>query len=125
MLPVNTMIFLMKFHLKGPPCCRKSYEELCIRRIDRIEITIITFSENAAVQQLTREPFLPVDTAAGTATGPGTASAPADYIFEPGKEAIVQELIPKSLKIQFYKALLDSFVAENGARMTAMQEAIR
>jgi len=89
---------------------------------DRIEI-IYNHFKNAAVQQLTREPFLPVDTAAGTATGPGTASAPADYIFEPGKEAIVQELIPKSLKIQFYKALLDSFVAENGARMTAMHKA--
>lgn len=85
---------------------------------DRIEL-IYNHFRNAAVQQLTREPFLPVETAAGTET----ASAPADYIYEPGKEAIVKELIPKSLKIQFYKALLDSFVAENGARMTAMHKA--
>jgi F-type H+-transporting ATPase subunit gamma len=87
---------------------------------DRIEI-IYNHFKNAAVQQLTREPFLPVETVSGT--GSGTASVPADYIYEPGKEEIVKELIPKSLKIQFYKALLDSFVAENGARMTAMHKA--
>ncbi len=87
---------------------------------DRIEI-IYNHFKNAAVQQLTREPFLPVETVSGTGSGP--ASVSADYIYEPGKEAIVQELIPKSLKIQFYKALLDSFVAENGARMTAMHKA--
>jgi F-type H+-transporting ATPase subunit gamma len=46
-----------------------------------------------------------------------------DYIFEPGKKEIVQDLIPKSLKIQFYKALLDSFASEHGARMTAMHQA--
>ena len=85
---------------------------------DRIEI-IYNHFKNAAVQQLTREQFLPVETVAGTAI----ATVPADYIYEPGKEEIVKELIPKSLKIQFYKALLDSFVAENGARMTAMHKA--
>jgi F-type H+-transporting ATPase subunit gamma len=85
---------------------------------DRIEI-IYNHFKNAAVQQLTREQFLPVETVPGKAT----ATAPADYIYEPGEEEIVQELIPKSLKIQFYKALLDSFVAENGARMTAMHKA--
>ncbi len=50
-------------------------------------------------------------------------TAPTDYIYEPDKEEIIQELIPKSLKIQFYKAVLDSFVAEHGARMTAMHKA--
>ena len=50
-------------------------------------------------------------------------TAPADYIYEPDKEEIIKELIPKSLKIQFYKAVLDSFVAEHGARMTAMHKA--
>jgi len=52
-----------------------------------------------------------------------TELPPVDYIYEPGKEEIVKELIPKSLKIQFYKAVLDSFVAEHGARMTAMHKA--
>ena len=46
-----------------------------------------------------------------------------DYIFEPSKEYIVQELIPRSLKLQFYKAILDSHASEHGARMTAMHKA--
>ena len=46
-----------------------------------------------------------------------------DYIFEPTKEYIVQELIPRSLKIQFYEAILESLAAEHGARMTAMHKA--
>ena len=46
-----------------------------------------------------------------------------DYIFEPTKEYIVKELIPKSLKIQFYEAILESLAAEHGARMTAMYKA--
>jgi F-type H+-transporting ATPase subunit gamma len=75
--------------------------------------------KNAAVQNLTNEVFLPVQTLPS-----GNVKATAtDYIYEPDKEEIVQELIPKSLKIQFYKAVLDSFVAEHGARMTAMHKA--
>ena len=46
-----------------------------------------------------------------------------DYIFEPTKEYIVKELMPRSLKLQFYKALLDSHASEHGARMTAMHKA--
>ncbi|MBI9036101.1 MAG: F0F1 ATP synthase subunit gamma, partial [Bacteroidales bacterium] len=46
-----------------------------------------------------------------------------DYLFEPGKEEIVTELIPKSLKIQLYKTILDSIASEHGARMTAMHAA--
>ena len=85
---------------------------------DRVEIIYNQF-KNAAVQNLTDEPFLPVETvSAGKMELP-----PVDYIYEPGKEEIVRELIPKSLKIQFYKAVLDSFVAEHGARMTAMHKA--
>lgn len=85
---------------------------------DRVDI-IYNHFKNAAVQILTNEVFLPVDTASGT----GKIQTPVDYIYEPDKESIVKELIPKSLKIQFYKAVLDSFVAENGARMTAMHKA--
>jgi F-type H+-transporting ATPase subunit gamma len=85
---------------------------------DRVEV-IYNHFKNAAVQQLTNEVFLPVETTSGN----GKTSAPVDYIYEPDKESIVKELIPKSLKIQFYKAVLDSFVAENGARMTAMHKA--
>ncbi len=85
---------------------------------NRIEI-IYNHFRNAAVQQLTREVFLPVESAPLT----GKTSVPADYIYEPDREAIIKELIPKSLKIQFYKAVLDSYVSENGARMTAMHMA--
>jgi len=85
---------------------------------DRVELVYNHF-KNAAVQQLTTERFLPVESAASQ----DKKSLPADYIYEPDKESIIRELIPKSLKIQFYKAVLDSFVAENGARMTAMHKA--
>lgn len=85
---------------------------------DKVQI-IYNHFKNAAVQQLTNEVFLPVE----TAQTDGEPSVPVDYIYEPDKESIVKELIPKSLKIQFYKAVLDSFVAENGARMTAMHKA--
>jgi F-type H+-transporting ATPase subunit gamma len=85
---------------------------------DKIELIYNRF-KNAAVQQLTNEVFLPVS----AAPEKGKTCMPADYIYEPDKEAIVKELIPKWLKIQFYKAVLDSFVSENGARMTAMHKA--
>jgi len=85
---------------------------------DRVELIYNQF-KNAAVQNLTNEVFLPVETVpAGK-----VKNSPVDYIYEPGKEEIIKELIPKSLKIQFYKAVLDSFVAEHGARMTAMHKA--
>jgi F-type H+-transporting ATPase subunit gamma len=87
------------------------------KRFDRIEIVYNQF-KNAAVQNLTEEAFLPVAAAPGK-----VKTVPVDYIYEPGKEEIVKDLIPKSLKIQFNKAVLDSFVAEHGARMTAMHKA--
>jgi F-type H+-transporting ATPase subunit gamma len=87
-------------------------------KFDKVEIIYNQF-KNAAVQNLTVEEFLPVET-----TGEEKKSGPnIDYIYEPTREEIVQELIPKSLKIQFYKAVLDSWVAEHGARMTAMHKA--
>jgi F-type H+-transporting ATPase subunit gamma len=85
---------------------------------DRVEFIYNQF-KNAAVQNMTNELFLPVESVpAGK-----TKSVPVDYIYEPSKEDIIKELIPKSLRIQFYKAILDSFVAEHGARMTAMHKA--
>ncbi len=88
------------------------------KEYDRIDIVYNQF-KNAAVQNLTVEPFLPV-------TGNPKASETqevVDYIYEPDQEAIVKDLIPKSLNKQFYKAVLDSYVAEHGARMTAMHKA--
>jgi len=96
----------------------KVMEAFTTGEYDRVELVYNHF-KNAAVQQLTREVFLPVESVQEEVKG----SANADYIYEPGKEEIIRELIPKSLKIQFYKAVLDSYVAENGARMTAMHKA--
>jgi F-type H+-transporting ATPase subunit gamma len=85
---------------------------------DRVELVYNQF-KNAAVQRLTSELFLPVANVADEKA----KSVPVDYIYEPTKEEIILELIPKSLKIHFYKAVLDSYVAEHGARMTAMHKA--
>ena len=85
---------------------------------DRVELIYNQF-KNAAVQNLTNEVFLPVQT---IPIGK-VKITPVDYIYEPSQEEIVKELIPKSLRIQFYKAVLDSFVAEHGARMTSMHKA--
>jgi F-type H+-transporting ATPase subunit gamma len=80
---------------------------------------------NAAVQKITVEQFLPIEApkADPSTTSVQPASAKVDYIFEPSQEELVKDLIPKTLKIQFYKALLDSFASEHGARMTAMHQA--
>lgn len=88
------------------------------KEYDRIEIVYNQF-RNAAVQKLTEEVYLPVSTAPAGKAG----SVVTDYIYEPDQVSIVSELIPKTLRIQLYKALLDSFAAEHGARMTAMHQA--
>ena len=86
-------------------------------KFDRVELVYNQF-KNAAVQIQTTEQFLPVE------LGDDTSSKNnADYIFEPSKEYIVKVLIPRILRIQFYKAIIDSFVAEHGARLTAMHKA--
>ena len=74
--------------------------------------------KNAASQQLVAEQFLPV-----VSQNEVTGNSQSDYIFEPQKEKILDELIPRTLKVQLYKALLDSNAAEHGARMTAMHKA--
>jgi F-type H+-transporting ATPase subunit gamma len=89
-----------------------------LKEYDRIDLIYNQF-KNAAVQNLTNESFLPVE----TIPQGKIKTTPVDYIYEPTKEEIIKDLIPKSLKIQFYKAVLDSFVAEHGARMTSMHKA--
>ena len=73
---------------------------------------------NAASQDVKAEQFLPI-----VSPVLKNNETIGDYIFEPSKEEIVADLIPKSLKIQFFKALLDSNASEHGARMTAMHKA--
>lgn len=83
---------------------------------DRVELVYNQF-KNAATQILTNEVFLPIEMKSG---GNGKK---IDYIFEPGKVSILQELIPRSLKTQLYRAILDSHASEHGARMVAMDKA--
>jgi F-type H+-transporting ATPase subunit gamma len=86
--------------------------------IDKVILVYNKF-KNAAVQELVAEQFLPIV----SNTNSNANSTATEYILEPSKTEIVEDLIPKSLKIQFYKALLDSFASEHGARMTAMHKA--
>ncbi len=83
---------------------------------DRVELVYNSF-KNAGVQLLTTEQFLPVK------HDEESAQTQTDYIYEPSEQAIIEDLIPKSLKTQFFKAMLDSFASEHGARMTAMHKA--
>lgn len=87
---------------------------------DRVEVVYNHF-RNAAVQYLYTEQLLPLPrNGEATPKNPGTK---VDFILEPSQEQIVSELIPKSVKIQLYKAILDSHASEHGARMTAMDKA--
>jgi len=85
-------------------------------RFDKVVLVYNQF-KNAASQLLMAETFLPIQPPTEQSTTIG------DYIFEPQKEEIVADLIPKSLKIQLFKAVLDSHASEHGARMTAMHKA--
>ena len=84
---------------------------------DKVEIIYNEF-KNAATQEVVTQQFIPVVSEESEDVGVN-----ANYIFEPSKASIVVDLIPKSLKIQFYKSLLDSHASEHGARMTAMHKA--
>lgn len=93
------------------------------KKYDRVQLVYNQF-KNAAVQRLVIEQYLPI---LPMAPVPKASTEKhlikANYIFEPDQETIIQLLIPKSLRIQLYKSLLDSFASEQGARMTAMQKA--
>lgn len=87
---------------------------------DKIEFFYNKF-KNAAVQIVTNEPFLPIESPEKKDNK--RHKFLKNYIFEPGPEKIITEILPLSLKSQVYKILLDSITAENGARMTAMHKA--
>src|SRR5690606_30147726 len=92
-------------------------DEFRAGKYDKVEIVYNEF-KNVATQILRAEQYLPVL--------PPTSDKSAqqiDYIYQPDQEEIISGLIPKSLKVQLFKALLDSNAAENGARMTAMDKA--
>ncbi len=90
---------------------------------DVVEVIYNEF-KNAAMQIVRTEQMLPIVAAeAPTGSLPGSPAAAINYIFEPSEVEIVTELIPKTIKIQLYKAVLDSNASEHGARMTAMDKA--
>lgn len=91
-------------------------------KYDKIEIVYNQF-KNAAIQIQRTEQFLPVPKAEAPKTKAGAVNSSYDFIFEPSKEQIIKDLIPKTLKVQLFKAVLDSIASEHGARMTAMHKA--
>ncbi|WP_375325951.1 ATP synthase F1 subunit gamma [Flagellimonas sp. GZD32] len=90
-------------------------EQFTSGQYDKIDLVYNKF-KNAATQIVMTEKFLPISVE-------GESNGASDYIFEPSKAEIVEQLIPKSLKTQLYKAIRDSFASEHGARMTAMHKA--
>lgn len=116
-LPHNGSELLDKVNFDAAaPFMQKVINAFLIEEFDKVVIVYNQF-RNAAVQIAMEEQLLPVVQSEGTQT------AKADYIFEPGQDYMVNELIPRSIKTQFYKALLDSIASEHGARMTAMHKA--
>jgi len=87
------------------------------KEVDAVELIFSEF-KNAATQRFIAEQFLPVQKVSKT-----QGQKNADFIFEPGKEVLITELMPKILNTQLYKAVLDANASEHGARMTAMDKA--
>jgi len=81
-------------------------------------ILVYNHFKNAATQIITKEQFLPI-----SENTDNNVSTSGDYIFEPNRERILEELIPKTLSIQLFKSISDSIAGEHGARMTAMHKA--
>ncbi len=89
---------------------------------DKIEVVYNQF-KNAGIQITTAEQFLPIAKIPVKKKDLQMKTVHNDFIFEPTKEEIIKELIPKSLKVQLFKAILDSVASEHGARMTSMHKA--
>ena len=88
------------------------------KEYDRIELVYSQF-KNAGTQTFVTEPYLPIPKVAGTDDNKKSV----DFIFEPDMETLINELMPKILSTQVYKAVLDANASEHGARMTAMDKA--
>ena len=91
------------------------------KKYDKIVFVYNQF-KNAATQVLVTEQFLPFVSQKPTANSQQPGSE-VDYIYQPNKEELLSVMIPKSLKLQVYKILLDSFASEQGARMISMTQA--
>ncbi len=100
---------------------RQAAEDIMTSYVDgKYDVVEIVFNEfkNVATQVIRVEQFLPI-----VEKEVNDTTVKGDYIFEPSEEEIIKELIPKSLKIQLYRAVLESNASEHGARMTAMDKA--
>jgi F-type H+-transporting ATPase subunit gamma len=117
-LPSNlSELFNQLAYANVEPVAQEIMNAYSNKQFDKV-ILIYNQFKNAAVQFTTEEQFLPIAPPKDAVKGSNI-----DYIYEPSKEAIIEDIIPRSLKTQFYKALLDSFASEHGARMTAMHKA--
>ena len=96
-------------------------EKFLNNEYDAVDLIYNRF-KNAATQVLSNEKFLPV-TPEEVKVNKTKSKSDVDYVYEPDKIQIIIELIPKILKLRFHRALLDSYAAEHGARMTAMHKA--
>lgn len=105
---------------KAMPVIQSVMKAFTNKEFDKIEIVYNKF-KNAAVQLLTVDSFLPIDLELDKPMQ--DKAEQYYYIFEPSREYIVQQLIPASLRTQFYESLLESLAAEHGARMTSMHQA--
>ena len=101
---------------KAPEYVMDAYEK---GEYDAVELVYNEF-KNVATQIVRAKQYLPIEQEASEGN---VSTDVTDYIYEPSKEYIEQELIPQSLKIEFFRAMLDSNASENGARMTAMDKA--
>ena len=99
---------------KAAEFAMKSFED---KKFDAVEIVYNEF-KNVATQIMCTEQFLPI-----SSLEENTTDATSDYIYQPDQDTLVEHLIPTSLKIKLYKALLESNASEHGARMTAMEKA--
>ena len=117
-LPTHTSSLFDKLNFSSTSeFAEKVMESFLSKQFDKVVLVYNQF-KNAAVQTPIEEQLLPI-----MATKSGEKKLNADYLFEPSQESIINELIPRSIKTQFYKAMLDSVASEHGARMTAMHKA--
>ncbi|MFY7792459.1 MAG: ATP synthase F1 subunit gamma [Chitinophagaceae bacterium] len=112
-------IFLQLSFAGVQACAQAAVQAFTQKQFDIVEIVYSEF-QNAATQRFSVERFLPIPKAV---PAPGAKSRKADFIFEPEKNALIAELMPKILNTQLYKAVLDANASEHGARMTAMDKA--
>lgn len=107
---------------KSVPFTEKLIKDFLEKKYDRIVFVYNQF-KNAATQLLVKEQFLPIVNISDKDGQQADNECNTEYIFLPDKELIYKEMIPKSLKMQVYKILLDSFTSEQGARMISMTQA--